>query len=93
MLQSSFLCAGTLRPTLFCGVPLLTSLSLPCLACLPYAAGALRPTLFCGVPRVFDRIYAGVMSKVSIKAASTGHCNASLKPASRGTQQQKHQRT
>lgn len=25
---------------------------------------ALRPTLFCGVPRVFDRIYAGVMSKV-----------------------------
>jgi len=26
--------------------------------------GALRPTLFCGVPRVFDRIYAGVMSKV-----------------------------
>ncbi|KAL4444633.1 hypothetical protein ABPG77_002450 [Micractinium sp. CCAP 211/92] len=27
--------------------------------------GALRPTLFCGVPRVFDRIYAGVMQKVS----------------------------
>jgi len=26
--------------------------------------GALRPTLFCGVPRVFDRIYAGVMTKV-----------------------------
>eukprot|EP00887_Chlorella_sp_A99_P003085 scaffold9.g3085.t1 len=26
---------------------------------------ALRPTLFCGVPRVFDRIYAGVMSKVA----------------------------
>ena len=25
---------------------------------------ALRPTLFCGVPRVFDRIYAGVISKV-----------------------------
>ncbi|KAL4427692.1 hypothetical protein ABPG75_001781 [Micractinium tetrahymenae] len=27
--------------------------------------GALRPTMFCGVPRVFDRIYAGVMQKVS----------------------------
>lgn len=27
--------------------------------------GALRPTMFCGVPRVFDRIYSGVMQKVS----------------------------
>lgn len=26
--------------------------------------GALKPTVFIGVPRVFDRIYAGVVSKV-----------------------------
>ncbi|KAK7407748.1 hypothetical protein VNO78_09798 [Psophocarpus tetragonolobus] len=26
---------------------------------------ALKPTIFCGVPRVFDRIYAGIKSKVS----------------------------
>ncbi|KAJ1440330.1 AMP-dependent synthetase/ligase [Sesbania bispinosa] len=26
---------------------------------------ALKPTIFCGVPRVFDRIYAGINSKVS----------------------------
>ena len=27
--------------------------------------GALKPTMFCGVPRVFDRVYGGVLSKVS----------------------------
>ncbi|KAK7257906.1 hypothetical protein RIF29_32225 [Crotalaria pallida] len=26
---------------------------------------ALKPTIFCGVPRVFDRIYAGINSKIS----------------------------
>ncbi|MED6168365.1 eukaryotic long-chain fatty acid CoA synthetase (LC-FACS) [Stylosanthes scabra] len=26
---------------------------------------ALKPTIFCGVPRVFDRVYAGINSKIS----------------------------
>ncbi|KAI4295581.1 hypothetical protein L6164_035613 [Bauhinia variegata] len=30
---------------------------------------ALKPTIFCGVPRVFDRIYAGITSKISSAGA------------------------
>ena len=54
-----------------------------CACCaLPCSAGTLRPTLFCAVPRVFDRIYSGVMQKVSLLQSCLPPCSLVACPLS-----------